>query len=131
MVAPIMQPEMALFTICLIFFSGWLSFLTQRLAQALRVIEDSDQGVEEISQGLAQVVSLLQSLPEWLREEVKEYIPQFHINQQGPTWIEPLIQHWLGNVSNPGENVTFNSPADVARDTAGRFIEHATTPKED
>ena len=93
------------------------------------MIEDSDAGVEEIGRGLGEVVALLQALPEWLREEVREYIPQFHINQQGPTWIEPLIQHWLGNVKNSGENVTFNSE-DAIRDAAGRFIEDATTTKE-
>ena len=124
-----MEPDIALFTICLLFFSGWLSYLTQRLAQGLRLIEDSDAGVEEIGRGLGEVVALLQALPEWLREEVREYIPQFHINQQGPTWIEPLIQHWLGNVKNSGENVTFNSE-DAIRDAAGRFIEDATTTKE-
>lgn len=127
----IMEPDIALFTICLLFFSGWLSYLTQRLAQGLKLIEDSDAGVEEIGRGLGEVVALLQALPEWLREEVKEYIPQFHINQQGPTWIEPLIQHWLGNVSNEGGNVTFKDREGLARDTAGRFIEHATTTKED
>ena len=124
-----MEPDIALFTICLLFFSGWLSYLTQRLAQGLRLIEDSDAGVEEIGRGLGEVVALLQALPEWLREEVREYIPQFHINQQGPTWIEPLIQHWLGNVKNSGENVTFNS-GDAVRDATGRFIEHATTKEE-
>ena len=124
-----MEPDIALFTICLLFFSGWLSYLTQRLAQGLRLIEDSDAGVEEIGRGLGEVVALLQALPEWLREEVREYIPQFHINQQGPTWIEPLIQHWLGNVKNSGENVTINSE-DAIRDAAGRFIEDATTTKE-
>ena len=124
-----MEPDIALFTICLLFFSGWLSYLTQRLAQGLRLIEDSDAGVEEIGRGLGEVVALLQALPEWLREEVREYIPQFHINQQGPTWIEPLIQHWLGNVKNSGGNVTFNSE-DAIRDAAGRFIEDATTTKE-
>ena len=129
MLAPIMEPELALFTICLIFFSGWLSFLTQRLGNGLKLIEDSDAGVGEIGEALAQVISLLQELPDWLREEVKEYIPQFHINQQGPTWIEPLIQHWLGNVSKSDENVTFNS-GDAVRDATGRFIEHATTKEE-
>ena len=129
MVGPDMEPDIALFTICLLFFSGWLSYLTQRLAQGLRLIEDSDAGVEEIGRGLGEVVALLQALPEWLREEVREYIPQFHINQQGPTWIAPLIQHWLGNVKNSGENVTFNSE-DAIRDAAGRFIEDATTTKE-
>jgi len=121
-----MEPELALFTICLIFFSGWLSFLTQKLSSGLAIIEDSDQGVAEIAGGLEQVVSLLQELPAWMREEVKEFIPQFHINQQGPTWIQPLIEHWLGN-----QTANTNNPADIGRDTAGRFIENATTPKED
>lgn len=127
MVRGVMDPEMALFTICLIFFSGWLSFLTQKLSSGLAMIEDSDQGVAEIAAGLEQVVRLLSELPEWLRDEVKEYIPQFHINQQGPSWIQPLIEHWLGNVN---ENLHSNMGASVARDTAGRFITDATTKEE-
>ena len=121
-----MDPEIALFTICLIFFSGWLSVLTQKLGAGLKMIEESDQGVEEIGRGLGEVVALLQALPEWLRDEVKEYIPQFHINQQGPTWIEPLVQHWLGNMSR---NEPFNTPATPQDPATGRFID-ATTTKE-
>lgn len=97
--------------------------LTHKLGTGLKLIEDSDAGVEEIGRGLGEVVALLQALPEWLRDEVKEYIPQFHINQQGPTWIEPLVQHWLGNMS---KNEHSYNPTPSPKDDAGRFLDATT-----
>jgi len=128
MVRGVMDPEMALFTICLYFFQWLALILDAKTLIWTRYDRRFGSGVAEIAAGLEQVVRLLSELPEWLRDEVKEYIPQFHINQQGPSWIQPLIEHWLGNVD---ENLHSNMATSVARDTAGRFITDATTPKEE
>ena len=114
----LMEPDLILFMICLVFFTGWLSFLTNRLNHGLVSIEDSDQGVAEIAEGLGEVVTLLQQLPEWLKEEIKQYVPEFHINQ-GQTWLQPIVEHLLGNAI--GKEHSSSAPPSV-RDTGGRFI---------
>ena len=114
-----MEPDDILYMVCLVFFTGWLSFLTNRLNHGLQIVEESDQGVAEIGEALGEVVSLLQQLPEWLKEEIKQYGPEFHINQ-GQTWLQPIVEHLLGNAL--GKEQPSSAPPSSVRDTGGRFI---------
>lgn len=118
-----MEETLAMWTITLIFFTAWLSYLTQKLGSGLKLIESSDEGVGEIGEALTQVITLLQQLPEFMKSQVQEYIPEFHINQQGPSWVNALIEHMVGKQEND------YSASTAARDVQGRFID-ATTEKE-
>lgn len=117
---PIMEAEAYVLMMALVFFTGWLSWLGHKLNRGLDLIEDSDAGVEEIGAALTEVIQLLKGLPEWMSEEVKQYVPEFHINQQGPSWVEPIINHVLGNVIGKEHLRTEDSSP---RDTEGRFID--------
>ncbi len=120
-----MEVELVLYTVTLIFFSAWLSYLSNRLNGGLRLIEDSDAGVEEIGRGLSEVIELLKQLPAWMSEEVKEYIPEFHINQGQGAWLQPILEKFLSNAIGTEPLST----DDGVRDSEGRFI-HAPTKEE-
>ena len=108
--------ELALWMISLVFFTGWLSWLSGRLNAGLKVIDGSDQGVEEIGNALGEVIGLLQQLPEFLRDEVGKYTPEFHMNSSP---LAPLIEAIVKNISGEQPLKTYEAPP---QDKEGRFI---------
>lgn len=111
-----MEPDLILWSLTLVFFTGWLSWLSSRLNAGLKVIDGSDQGVEEIAEGLGEVIQLLQQLPAWLKEEVAQYVPQFHMNSSP---LAPLVEVLVKNLTGDQPLKTYETPP---QDTAGRFI---------
>lgn len=110
------QVEMALWMLSLVFFTAWLSWLSGRLNAGLKVIDGSDQGIEEIGGALGEVIGLLQQLPEFLRDEVGKYTPEFHMNSSP---LAPLIEAIVKNISGEQPLKTYEAPP---QDKEGRFI---------
>jgi hypothetical protein len=75
------QFEIVLFSVALVFFSGWFMYLTNRLRGALTSLEDSDDAIDEIRESVEVVAQILQRLPEMM--------PSFGI-QQSP--LQPLME---------------------------------------
>jgi predicted translin family RNA/ssDNA-binding protein len=75
------QFEIVLFSVALVFFSGWFMYLTNRLRGALLSLEDSDDAIDEIRESVEVVAQILQRLPEMM--------PSFGINQSP---LQPLIE---------------------------------------
>ena len=116
-----MDTDLLLWSLTLVFFTGWLALLTGRLNGGLKLLEGSDQGVEEIGQGLSEVIQLLQQLPAWLKEEVQQYVPEFHMNSSP---FAPLVETIVNNLTNQPLK-TYEPPP---QDKEGRFI--GTTEEE-
>ena len=108
--------QLILWMISLVFFTAWLSYLSGRLNAGLKVIDGSDQGVEEIGNALGEVIGLLQQLPEFLRDEVGKYTPEFHMNSSP---LAPLIEAIVKNISGEQPLKTYEAPP---QDKEGRFI---------
>lgn len=75
------QFEIVLFSVSLIFFSGWFMYLTNHLRGALSSLEDSDDRIEEISESVEVVVQILQRLP--------DLMPQLHAHTSP---LQPLME---------------------------------------
>jgi hypothetical protein len=116
-----MDTDLLLWTLTLIFFTAWLSWLGGRLNAGLKVIDGSDQGVQEIGEALGEVIVLLQQLPDWLKQEVQQYVPEFHMNTSP---FAPLIEAVVKNLSGEQPLKTYSAPD---QDKEGRFI----APKEE
>ena len=75
------QFDLILFSAFLVFFSGWLMYLTARIHSSLAHLEDSDDAIDEIRESVEVVVQILNRLP--------ELMPSFGI-QQSP--LQPLME---------------------------------------
>ena len=88
--------QVVLFAICLAFFTGWVSLLSQRIA---RVVEGLDDGrhehaerVLEIRDAVKVVGELMEHLPTILREQN----PQFHMNSSP---FAPIVEAIMANMT--------------------------------
>lgn len=75
------QFDIVLFSVALVFFSGWFMYLTNRLRGALLSLEDSDDAIDEIRESVEVVAQILQRLPDMM--------PNFGINQSP---LQPLME---------------------------------------
>jgi len=75
------QFEIVLFSVALVFFSGWFMYLTNRLRGALTSLEDSDDAIDEIREAVEVVVQILQRLP--------DLMPQLHAHTSP---LQPLME---------------------------------------
>ena len=107
--------ELALWMISLVFFTAWLSWLSGRLNAGLSVIDGSEAGVQEIGEALSEVIGLLQQLPAWMKEEVKDYVPQFHMISSP---LAPLIEAIVKNISGEQPLKAYEG----TRNAEGEFI---------
>ena len=107
------QFEIVLFSVALVFFSGWFMYLTNRLRGALTSLEDSDDAIDEIREAVEVVVQILQRLP--------DLMPQFGI-QQSP--LQPLMEAFAQRFMGAEPIKAVEPP----RDTIGQY---ATTQKDE
>ena len=75
------QFEIVLFSVALVFFSGWFMYLTNRLRGALLSLEDSDDAIDEIRESVEIVAQILPRL--------SEMVPQLHAHTSP---LQPLME---------------------------------------
>ena len=107
------QFEIVLFSVSLIFFSGWFMYLTNHLRGALASLEDSDDRIDEISESVEVVVQILQRLP--------DLMPQLHAHTSP---LQPLMEAFAARFMGAEPIKAVEPP----RDTSGQY---ATTQKEE
>ena len=84
--------EVVLFLVSLCIFTAWLSFLANRLNQALDSIDQSGGEIEEIRNAVEIVGQILHQLPDLL----KSGVPEFHMNTNP---LQPIIEAIARNLS--------------------------------
>lgn len=97
----------------IVFFSLWLSRISNDLRTSLGNIGDTGEDLEEIKEGLEIVATILNKLP--------ELMPQFTMNSNP---LQPIFEAFARKLSGEQPLMTY----DPARDAEGRFD---GTPKED
>jgi len=102
--------EVLLFMACLCFFTAWVSYLTNRLNQALDTIDHSGGELEEIRGAVEIVGQILNQLPEML----KSGVPEFHLNSSPLT---PIFEAIARNLSGEQPLKAY----EATRDAEGRF----------
>ena len=75
------QFEIVLFSVALVFFSGWFMYLTARIHSSLAHLEDSDDAIDEIRESVEIVVQILNRLP--------ELMPSLHAHTSP---LQPLME---------------------------------------
>ena len=103
--------EVLLFMASLCFFTAWVSFLTNRLNQALETIDQSGGELEEIRVAVEMVGQILNSLPELL----KSGVPEFHMNTNP---LQPIFEAIARSLSGEQPLKTY----EAARNAEGEFI---------
>ena len=103
--------ETVLFLISLVFFTGWLSFLANRLNQALDSIDQSGGEIEEIRNAVEIVGQILTQLPDLL----KSGVPEFHLNSNP---LSPIFEAIARNLSGEQPLKTYEG----TRNAEGEFI---------
>ena len=96
----------------IVFFSIWLSRISNDLRTSLGDIGDTGDDLEEIKEGLELVATILNKLPDLL--------PQFHMNTNP---LQPLFEAFAKKISGENPLMTYGA----GRDSEGRFD---GTPKE-
>ena len=91
--------------ICAIFFTSWVLITSQKINRALEKLPKTDDMLDDLGEDIAQVVIILQKLPELL--------PQFHVNQ-GNGIAEMII----GKIFGVDESLSAALPP---RNDAGQF----------
>ena len=96
----------------IVFFSLWLSRISNDLRTSLSDIGDTGEDLDEIKEGLELVATILNKLP--------ELMPQFQMNTNP---LQPLFEAFARKISGENPLMTY----DAGRDDEGRFN---GTPKE-
>ena len=96
----------------IVFFSLWLSRISNDLRSSLSDIGDTGEDLDEIKEGLELVATILNKLP--------ELMPQFQMNTNP---LQPLFEAFARKISGENPLMTYDAP----RDSEGRFD---GTPKE-
>ena len=102
----------------IVFFSLWLSRISNDLRMSLGNIGDTGEDLEEIKEGLEIVATILNKLP--------ELMPNFQMNTNP---LQPIFEAFARKLSGEQPLMTY----DTARDAEGRFDgtpkdEDSTTP---
>ena len=103
--------EVVLFLVSLCIFTAWLSFLANRLNQALDSIDQSGGEIEEIRNAVEIVGQILAQLPDLL----KSGVPEFHMNSNPLT---PIFEAIVRNLSGEQPLKTYEG----TRNAEGEFI---------
>ena len=96
-----------LFMGSLVFFTAWLSWLTNRLRNVLDSVDTSGADIEEIRDGVELVAQILHKLP--------DLMPSFNMNTSP---LQPLVEAFAQNIMGQQPLRTH----DVPRDSDGRYI---------
>ena len=103
--------EVLLFMASLCFFTAWVSYLTNRLNNALEIIDHSGGELEEIRGAVEMVGQILHSLPDLL----KSGVPEFHMNTNP---LQPIFEAIARNLSGEQPLKTYEG----TRNAEGEFI---------
>jgi len=101
------QFEVLLFCATLVFFTGWLSWLSHKIA---RTVDGLDQGGIEHSERVAEIrdaVSIVGEVLENLPHILKEQTPQFNMNSSP---FAPIVEMIMSNMSGKGGLSTLPTP---------------------
>lgn len=101
--------------IALVGFGSWLSYLSYKIETSLRLVEDSDERLQEIRDSVEVVATLLNRLPELL--------PSFTM-QTNP--LQPIFEAFASKLSGEKPLMTYEAP----RSTDGRFNDGTKTQSE-
>ena len=96
-----------LFMGSLVFFTAWLSWLTNKLRNVLDSVDTSGADIEEIRDGVEVVAQILHKLP--------DLMPSFNMNTSP---LQPLVEAFAQNIMGQQPLRTHDAP----RDLEGRYI---------
>ena len=94
----------------LVFFTAWLSILSNRLANACTQLENGDDQLDEIRESVEIVAQILTKLPEML--------PQFHMNNSPTEFLKPIVEAFVSNLGGPQPLMSYDSQP---RDAGGQY----------
>jgi len=83
------QFDLILFSVFLLFFSGWFTYLTFRIHSSLIHLEDSDDAIDEIRESVEIVVQILNRLP--------DLMPSLHAHTSP---LQPLMEAFASRFMN-------------------------------
>ena len=107
----------------LVFFTAWLSILSNRIGNAVKQIENGDDQLDEIRESVELVAQILSKLPEML--------PSFHMNNSPTDFLKPVVEAFIQNLGGPQPLRTY----DESRTPGGQYgktqeIENNPSPGE-
>jgi len=94
----------------LVFFTAWLSILSNRLGNACDRLENGDDQLDEIRESVEIVAQILTKLPEML--------PQFHMNNSPTEFLKPIVEAFVSNLGGPQPLMSYDSQP---RDVGGQY----------
>ena len=80
------QISIVLWTCCLVFFTAWLTYLSNKINNSLESIDQSSADVDEIREGVEVIAHLMNKLPEMM--------PSFNMNTSP---LQPLVEAFVSN----------------------------------
>ena len=94
----------------LIFFTAWLSLLSNRMHNSLDRIENSDVQLDEIKESVELVAQILSRLPEMM--------PNFALNNSPTDFLKPIVEAFVSNLGGPQPLMTYETQT---RDAGGQY----------
>jgi hypothetical protein len=101
--------------LALVGFGSWLSYLSWKIETSLRIVENSEERLDEIKDSVELVATILNRLP--------ELMPQFSMNTNP---LQPIFEAFAQKLSGTQSLMTL----DPARGPDGRFNDGTTTQSE-
>ncbi len=83
----------------LVFFTAWMSLLSNRISNACIQLENGDDQLEEIRESVDLVAQILTKLPEML--------PSFHMNNSPTDFLKPVVEAFVSNLGGPQQLKTY------------------------
>ena len=86
----------------LVFFTAWLSILSNRIGNAVKQLENGDDQLDEIRESVEIVAQILAKLPEMM--------PNFALNNSPTDFLKPIVEAIVSNLGGPQPLKTYEAP---------------------
>jgi hypothetical protein len=86
----------------LVFFTAWLSLLSNKISNAVTQLENGDDQLDEIRESVEIVAQILAKLPEML--------PSFHMNNSPTDFLKPVVEAFVANLGGAQPLKAYEAP---------------------
>ena len=94
----------------IVFFTAWLSVLSNRLHNACDQLANGDEQLDEIKESVELVAQILSRLPEMM--------PNFALNNSPTDFLKPIVEAFVSNLGGPSPLMTYETQP---RDVGGQY----------